>query len=63
MEFEDDQQAHQLSQLQILRSAHHDIVKAMILIQKTFANDGPEVCAARFSQTSSLLFFSKATIS
>ncbi|XP_060896803.1 dynein axonemal heavy chain 2-like [Labrus mixtus] len=42
-EFEDDQKAHQKSQLQILRSAHQDIVETMNRIHSTFSNDGPEV--------------------
>lgn len=46
LEFEDDQKAHQQSQLKILRSAHQDIADIMTRIHKTFANDGPEVCAA-----------------
>lgn len=45
LEFEDDQKAHQQSQLKILRSAHHDIADIMTRIHKTFATDGPEVCA------------------
>ncbi|XP_044040597.1 dynein axonemal heavy chain 2-like isoform X2 [Siniperca chuatsi] len=43
LEFEDDQKAHQQSQLQILRSAHQDIVDIMTRIHDTFSNDGPEV--------------------
>lgn len=54
LEFEDDQKTHQQSQLQTLRSAHHDIAKLMVLIHNTFANDGPEVCAVFFSQSFSI---------
>ncbi|XP_068166166.1 dynein axonemal heavy chain 2 [Antennarius striatus] len=43
LEFEDKQKAHQQRQLQILLSAHQDIVKLMIHTYKTFSNDGPEV--------------------
>uniref|UniRef100_A0A671XQT1 Dynein axonemal heavy chain 2 n=1 Tax=Sparus aurata TaxID=8175 RepID=A0A671XQT1_SPAAU len=43
LEFEDDQKAHQQSQLKILRSAHQDIADIMTRIHKTFANDGPEI--------------------
>ncbi|KAK9521280.1 hypothetical protein VZT92_021099 [Zoarces viviparus] len=42
-EFEDDQKTHQQSQLQILRSAHQNIVNIMTRIHKIFSNDGPEV--------------------
>lgn len=45
LEFEDDQRAHQQSQLQILRSAYQDIVDIMTRIHNTFSNDGPEVGA------------------
>ncbi|KAI3375810.1 hypothetical protein L3Q82_004092 [Scortum barcoo] len=43
LEFEDDQKAHQQSQLQVLHSAHQDIVDIMTRIHNIFANDGPEV--------------------
>ncbi|XP_071333968.1 dynein axonemal heavy chain 2 [Trachinotus anak] len=43
LEFEDDQKAHQQSHLQILHSAHRDIVDIMTCIYNTFSNDGPEV--------------------
>ncbi|XP_070711337.1 dynein axonemal heavy chain 2 [Pempheris klunzingeri] len=43
LEFENDQMAHQKSQLQILRSAHQHIVDIMTRIHNTFSNDGPEV--------------------
>ncbi|KAM9335593.1 LOW QUALITY PROTEIN: dynein axonemal heavy chain 2 [Symphorus nematophorus] len=43
LEFEDDQKAYQQNQLQILRSAHQDIVDIMTHIHSTFSNDGPEV--------------------
>ncbi|KAM6908086.1 dynein axonemal heavy chain 2-like [Lycodopsis pacificus] len=43
LEFEDDQKTHQQSQLQILRSAHQNIVNIMTSIHKIFSNDGPEV--------------------
>ncbi|XP_070849918.1 dynein axonemal heavy chain 2 [Chaetodon trifascialis] len=43
LEFEDDQKAHQQSNLQILRLAHQDIVDIMTRIHNTFSNDGPEV--------------------
>ncbi|XP_073321620.1 dynein axonemal heavy chain 2 [Pagrus major] len=43
LEFEDDQKAHQQSQLKILRSAHQDIADIMTRIHNTFSNDGPEV--------------------
>ncbi|XP_075968107.1 dynein axonemal heavy chain 2 [Anarhichas minor] len=43
LEFEDDQKTHQQSQLQILCSAHRNIVNIMTRIHKTFCNDGPEV--------------------
>lgn len=43
LEFEDDQKNHQRSHLQILRSAHQNIVDIMTRIHNTFSNDGPEV--------------------
>ncbi|XP_070785989.1 dynein axonemal heavy chain 2 [Enoplosus armatus] len=43
LEFEDGQKAHQQSHLQILRSAHQEIVDIMTRIHNTFSNDGPEV--------------------
>uniref|UniRef100_A0A8C2ZK56 Dynein axonemal heavy chain 2 n=1 Tax=Cyclopterus lumpus TaxID=8103 RepID=A0A8C2ZK56_CYCLU len=43
LEFEDDQKTHQLSHLQILRSAHQNIVHIMTRIHNTFSNDGLEV--------------------
>ncbi|KAK2862755.1 hypothetical protein Q5P01_002288 [Channa striata] len=43
LEFEDDQKSHRQSQLQILQSAHHEIVDIMTNIYKIFSNDGPEV--------------------
>ncbi|KAF3697610.1 Dynein heavy chain 2, axonemal Axonemal beta dynein heavy chain 2 Ciliary dynein heavy chain 2 [Channa argus] len=43
LEFEDDQKAHRQSQLQILRSAHHEIVNIMTNIYNTFSDDGLEV--------------------
>ncbi|XP_029311197.1 LOW QUALITY PROTEIN: dynein heavy chain 2, axonemal [Cottoperca gobio] len=43
LDFEDDQKTHQQSHLQILRSAHQDIVNIMTRIHNTFSNDGPEV--------------------
>uniref|UniRef100_UPI0037E8313A dynein axonemal heavy chain 2 n=1 Tax=Semicossyphus pulcher TaxID=241346 RepID=UPI0037E8313A len=43
LEFEDDQKIHQQSQLQILRSAHQNIVDIMTRIHSTFSKDGPEV--------------------
>lgn len=44
LEFEDDQKAHQQSQLQILNKAHKNIVDIMSRIHNTFSQDGPEVC-------------------
>eukprot|EP00064_Thunnus_orientalis_P006207 superscaffoldBa00000637_g6223 len=43
LEFEDDQKTHQQSHLQILRSAHQQIVDIMTRIHNTFSDDGPEV--------------------
>ncbi|XP_030578556.1 dynein heavy chain 2, axonemal [Archocentrus centrarchus] len=43
LEFEDDQNAHQQSRLQVLHSAHQDVVSIMTQIHDTLANDGPEV--------------------
>ncbi|XP_045920170.1 dynein axonemal heavy chain 2 isoform X2 [Micropterus dolomieu] len=43
LEFEDDQKAHQQSQLQILRSAHQEIADIMTRIHNNFSDDGPEV--------------------
>ncbi|XP_036403568.1 dynein heavy chain 2, axonemal [Megalops cyprinoides] len=43
LEFQEDQHAHQESQLQRLRSAHQDIVSVMARIYETFRSDGPEV--------------------
>nr|XP_046242172.1 dynein axonemal heavy chain 2 isoform X2 [Scatophagus argus] len=43
LEFEDDQKAHQQRNLQILRSAHQDIVELMTRIHSTVTSDGPEV--------------------
>nr|XP_040043942.1 dynein heavy chain 2, axonemal isoform X1 [Gasterosteus aculeatus aculeatus] len=43
LEFEDDQKAHQQSQLQILNKAHKNIVDIMSRIHNTFSQDGPEV--------------------
>ncbi|XP_039997326.1 dynein heavy chain 2, axonemal [Xiphias gladius] len=43
LDFEDDQKTHQQSHLQILQSAHQDIVDIMTRIYNTFSNDGPEV--------------------
>ena len=51
VEFEDDQKAHQRNHLQILRSAHQDIVNIMTRIHKTFSDDGPEVCYCYFRLT------------
>lgn len=44
LEFEDDQKNHQQNILQILRSAHQDIVNIMTRIYDILADDGPEVC-------------------
>ncbi|XP_042367999.1 dynein axonemal heavy chain 2 [Plectropomus leopardus] len=43
LDFEDDQKAHQQSQLQILHSAHKEIANIMTRIYNIFSNDGPEV--------------------
>ncbi|KAM6908918.1 dynein axonemal heavy chain 2 [Xenentodon cancila] len=43
LEFEEDQRAHQERSLQILRSAHQDIVDIMTQIHHIFADDGVEV--------------------
>ncbi|XP_074478915.1 dynein axonemal heavy chain 2 [Sebastes fasciatus] len=43
LEFEDDQNTHQQSCLQILRSAHQNIADIMTRIHNSFSNDGPEV--------------------
>ncbi|XP_047429543.1 dynein axonemal heavy chain 2 [Mugil cephalus] len=43
VEFENEQKAHQQTQLQTLRSAHQNIVDIMMSIHSIFANDGPEV--------------------
>lgn len=49
LEFENDQKAHQQSQLQILRSAHQGIVDTMTRIYNTFSDDGHEVCSVFLS--------------
>lgn len=56
LEFENDQQAHQQSQLQILRSAHQGIVDTMTSIYNTFSADGHEVCSVFLSFTPSEIF-------
>ncbi|XP_054907024.1 dynein axonemal heavy chain 2 isoform X1 [Poeciliopsis prolifica] len=43
LEFEEDQNAHQQSRLQVLRSVHQEIVNIMSHIHTTFAGDGAEV--------------------
>lgn len=43
LEFEDDQNAHQQSRLQVLRSVHQEIVAIMTQIHTIFAGDGAEV--------------------
>ncbi|XP_034551682.1 dynein heavy chain 2, axonemal-like [Notolabrus celidotus] len=43
LEFEEDQRAHQQSQLCTIRSAHQGVVEAMICNYRNFSNDGPEV--------------------
>ncbi|XP_035806180.2 dynein axonemal heavy chain 2 [Amphiprion ocellaris] len=43
LQFENDQNAHQQRQLQILRSAHKDIADILTRIHSVFANDGPGV--------------------
>lgn len=48
LEFEDEQKAHQQSQLQILHTAHQNIVDIMMSIHNIFANDGPEVFVVSF---------------
>lgn len=50
LEFEDDQKTHQLSHLQMLRSAHQDIVHIMTRIHNIISNDGLEVCPLFFIQ-------------
>uniref|UniRef100_A0A3P9PK94 Dynein axonemal heavy chain 2 n=1 Tax=Poecilia reticulata TaxID=8081 RepID=A0A3P9PK94_POERE len=45
LEFEDDQNAHQQSRLQVLRSVHQEIVNIMTQIHTIFAGDGAEVQA------------------
>ncbi|MEQ2167671.1 hypothetical protein GOODEAATRI_006510 [Goodea atripinnis] len=43
LEFEDDQESHQQSRLQTLRSTHLEIVHIMTQIHSIFAKDGAEV--------------------
>lgn len=43
LEFQEDQQSHQHSQLLRLQNAHQDIVKNMARVYGTFHLDGPEV--------------------
>ncbi|KAI4898373.1 hypothetical protein NFI96_012388, partial [Prochilodus magdalenae] len=43
LEFEEDQQVHQQSQLLRIKAAHQDIVNIMSRVYETFRNDGPEV--------------------
>lgn len=49
LEFEDDQNAHQQSRLQVLRSVHQEIVNIMTQIHTIFAGDGAEVGTLCFS--------------
>lgn len=51
LEFEQDQQEHQQSQLRKLKTAHQDIVDIMSRIYKTFRNDGPKVCVGLWFQS------------
>lgn len=43
LEFQEDQQSHQRSQLLRLQNAHQDIIKIMARVYGTFHLDGPEV--------------------
>ncbi|XP_035375794.1 dynein heavy chain 2, axonemal [Electrophorus electricus] len=43
LEFEEDQQSHQQSQLLRLQAEHHDIVSILNRVYETFRTDGPEV--------------------
>ncbi len=43
LEFQEDQQSHQHSQLLRLQNAHQDIIKIMARVYGTFHLDGPEV--------------------
>lgn len=43
LEFEEEQESHQQSQMKALRSAHHSIVDFMTQIYAFFSKGGPEV--------------------